>query len=240
MGNNPSSSPKAHIETAKKSGVCQLCKLKLTELPGEVRILKDNLRNLDVSQNKLQVLPAWINELTQLRGLVLSDNHIGSLPELGALKKLESLVADNNSIGALPSSFSSLNNLKTLVLSHNVLRDFPLQLCQLRHLDVVDLSGNRITQLPAQIGGLQAVELNLNQNQVSSLPETLAECPRLKVLRLEENCLQISAFTPRVMKDSQISLFAVEGNVFDMKAFHNVEGYDRYMERFTATKKKFN
>ena len=62
---------------------------------------------------------------------------------------------------------------------------------------------------------------------MSSLPENLAGCPRLKVLRLEENCLHISAFTPRIMKESQISLFAVEGNVFDMKTFHNVEGYDK-------------
>lgn len=26
--------------------------------------------------------------------------------------------------------------------------------------------------------------------------------------------------------ESKIALFAVEGNVFDMKAFHNLEGYD--------------
>lgn len=62
--------------------------------------------------------------------------------------------------------------------------------------------------------------------QVSRLPESLADCPRLKVLRLEENCLDVTAFTPRIMRDSQISLFAVEGNVFDMKTFHNVEGYE--------------
>lgn len=46
------------------------------------------------------------------------------------------------------------------------------------------------------------------------------------MLRLEENCLNISSFTPKVLKESKIALFAVEGNVFDMKAFHNLEGYD--------------
>lgn len=28
------------------------------------------------------------------------------------------------------------------------------------------------------------------------------------------------------MKSSKISLFAVEGNMFDMKAFHQLDGYD--------------
>ena len=61
---------------------------------------------------------------------------------------------------------------------------------------------------------------------MSRLSEGLVGCPRLKVLRLEENCLEISAFSPTVMKNSSIALFAVEGNVFDMKAFHNLEGYE--------------
>lgn len=46
------------------------------------------------------------------------------------------------------------------------------------------------------------------------------------MLRVEENCLEVTAFTPEIMRDSQIALLAVEGNVFDLKAFHNLEGYD--------------
>lgn len=62
--------------------------------------------------------------------------------------------------------------------------------------------------------------------QVSILPESVSRCPRLKVLRLEENCLEISAFTPQILKHSQIALLAIEGNVFDVKQFNNREGYD--------------
>ena len=67
---------------------------------------------------------------------------------------------------------------------------------------------------------------------MSILPETIAQCPRLKVLRLEENSLEISAFTPTILKKSQISLFAVEGNLFDMKSFHHLEGYDEVRSSF--------
>lgn len=63
--------------------------------------------------------------------------------------------------------------------------------------------------------------------QVSSLNEAVAECPRLKVLRLEENCLELSAFTPKILRGSQISTLAVEGNLFEAKQFHQLDGYDQ-------------
>ena len=47
--------------------------------------------------------------------------------------------------------------------------------------------------MPNGVDGLNLTELNLNQNQISSLSASLAECPRLKTLRLEENCLGLDA-----------------------------------------------
>ncbi len=82
------------------------------------------------------------------------------------------------------------------------------------------------------------MELNLNQNQLSALPDELAECPNLKVLRVEENCLTIDSFTQRILKDSKISLLALDGNLFQEKDLHHVPGYEDYMEKYTATKKK--
>lgn len=59
------------------------------------------------------------------------------------------------------------------------------------------------------------------------------------MLRLEENCLELSMLPQSILSDSQISLLAVEGNLFEIKKLRELEGYDKYMERFTATKKKF-
>lgn len=63
------------------------------------------------------------------------------------------------------------------------------------------------------------------------MSDAVSECPHLKVLRLEENCLELSAFTPKVLRDSAIALLAVEGNVFDIKAFRSLEGYDQVTYR---------
>lgn len=68
------------------------------------------------------------------------------------------------------------------------------------------------------------------------MSDELAKCSRLKTLRLEENCLQ--AISPVILKESSISLLAVDGNLFESKEFMQTEGYTDYMERYTATKKK--
>lgn len=230
-----------HIETAEKTGACQLCKAGLKEFPKDLQKLTKNLRTLDLSDNKLPELPPSIGSFSLLKNLVLSRNKLEILPEqLGNLKKLESLSLDGNSLTRLPESLSQLSNLRTLNVSENKITSFPRSLNTLKNLDAVNLSRNKITEIPEYVSTCQAIELNLNQNQISRLSESISQCPRLKVLRLEENCLDISAFTPKILKESKIALFAVEGNVFDMKSFHNLEGYEEYMERYTETKKKFN
>lgn len=88
--------------------------------------------------------------------------------ELCKLKKLETLHLGGNHITRLPADFGHLSALKTLNLSGNQLREIPNQLCSLRHLDVVDLSKNKIQSIPEEVAGVQAIEINLNQNQVSS------------------------------------------------------------------------
>ncbi len=60
-----------------------------------------------------------------------------------------------------------LKSLRTLNLSGNHFKEFPSGLGTLRHLDVLDLSKNKIQVVPAEVAELQAIEINVNQNQVS-------------------------------------------------------------------------
>lgn len=237
MGN----SIKPHLEHAQKTGVCNIEKQDLSELPEGLLALNKNLRTLNLSENKLSSLPPSIGTFTQLKILNISKNRIGSIPaEVGQLIKLETLLANDNRLTALPATVSNLRSLRDVSLASNQLKSFPTQFSALKHLNSLDLSRNRITEIPPEVRGLNVVELNVNQNQVSHMSDAVAECPNLRVLRLEENCLELTTFTPKILRDSAISLLAVEGNVFDIKAFRSLDGYDQYMERFTATKKKFS
>ncbi|XP_066254658.1 leucine-rich repeat-containing protein 57-like [Euwallacea similis] len=236
MGN---SGLKQHMETAQKTGVLKVSPGKLNQFPPGFKQLEGCLRTLDLSDNKFVILPPEISQFMQLRHLNLSKNKLTKLPDsIGALTKLETFNASDNSLSTLPRTFSNLINLKQVILSNNQLKQLPSIFCGLKHLDLLDLSGNSISIIPGEICSLFVTELNLNRNEISSLSPEIANCPRLKILRLQENCLTLGAISSRLLAESKVSNLALEGNLFELKDLANIEGYDAYMERFTAVKKK--
>ena len=103
---------------------------------------------------------------------------------------------------------------------------FPFCLCELKHLDVIDLSENKIQELPENVEKLQCIELNMNMNQLKVLPASLSLCPRLKVLRVAENLLELESITTEFLKNSQVCVLAVDGNLFQMKQLTDKDGYE--------------
>jgi len=87
-------------------------------------------------------------------------------PQIGSLQRLETLVLEQNRITSLPPTVEGLKSLRHISLASNDLRAFPVQLCAIRTLDVIDLSHNKLTDVPDAIRDLNAIELNVNQNQV--------------------------------------------------------------------------
>lgn len=229
----------AHLETAEKTGVCNLSNRKLEEFPKELERISKTLRNLDLSSNRLPDIPAVISLYSMLKCLNCEANRIDQVSdELYKLKRLETLNLGNNRVLTIPPTIGALTALKTVNLSGNKIESFPLGLTQCRHMDSVNLSRNKISSIPQGMDNFQAIELNLNQNQISFVDKSIAKCTRLKVLRLEENCLDGESFPSSILTDSNVSTLTLDGNLFTMKQFADMPGYDDYMERYTATKKK--
>ncbi|KAF3845395.1 hypothetical protein F7725_008558, partial [Dissostichus mawsoni] len=201
--------------------------------------LTANLRTVDLSGNKIEVLPPAIGNFLHMKTALPS--------EISKLKKLETLSLNGNRIVTLPSSLGQLKALRTLNLSGNRISEFPPGLGTLRHLDLLDLPGTRsgtsrhtcrscrpsrststrtrwVSVLSSDPRFKEKLPLNLNQNQISVLTEEVSKCPRLKVLRLEENCLDLSSVPQSILRDSQVSLFSVEGNLFEVKNLRDLEG----------------
>ncbi|GFS73451.1 leucine-rich repeat-containing protein 57 [Nephila pilipes] len=230
---------KPHIKNAEKTGVLQVANTGLHEFPREMFQLVNVLRTLDLSNNKICNIPPTIGNFTNLKNLTASQIKITSLPEeIGTLKKLENINFSLNDLTCLPASFSLLINLRTINLSNNKFVDLPAVFSDMKRLEMLDMSHNKLVEIPEHVKHVSAIEINFNQNQISVLSEGIAECNRLKVLRLEENCLQLSAVPEKLLTDSQISLLTIDGNLFESKDLHAREGWEKYMERFTATKKK--
>lgn len=236
MGNK---AVKQHFETAQKTGVLKISQQRLQEFPPHLRTFPNVLRTLDLSENRFVTIPEKIADFTLLKHLNFNDNRLVELPDaLGRLVKLETLNAVNNLIVRLPKQLANLVNLKQVHLSNNQIAEFPTMFCGLKHLDILELSKNKITSIPSGIKDLQVTELNVNQNQISVIAEELADCPKLKILRIEENCLPIAAIHSRILKESKISNIYLDGNMFQSKQFVDLDGYEEYMERYTAVKKK--
>lgn len=236
MGN--ASSLKNHVETSKKTGVLNLSDSHLKQYPESIDVLHLSLRTLDLSKNKLKILPKSVGQFKELKILNVSNNTLENLPaEINGLSKIETLQVSCNLLKSIPP-LNSLMFLKRASFGDNRLTVFPEFLCELKHLEALDLSKNNITQLPELIKQSRLFELNLNQNEIRKLPAGLAECSRLKTLRLEENCLELDDIPKELLTSSKVSLLCVEGNLFDMKSLMALEEYSMYMTRYTEVKKK--
>lgn len=230
---------KQHFETAQKTGILKISLMRLQEFPTPLKNFPNVLKSLDLSENRFTAIPDDIAKFTLLKTFNISSNKIEALPDtLAALVKLENLLASNNMILYVTPSLSNMRNLKQVLLANNQITQFPLMLCGLEKLDMLDLSRNKITGIPDGVQALKTVELNLNQNQISTISPDIADCPNLKTLRLEENCLQAAAIPVRLLKESVVCNLAVDGNLFSNKQFSELEGHDSYMARYTAVRKK--
>lgn len=230
---------KQHFETAQKTGVLKISQMRLNEFPSALKAFPNVLKTLDLSENRFAELPVDVGKFTILKHLNVAGNRLASIPEIiGVLVKLETLNAMNNLIVKLPPELNQCTNLKQINFSNNQINEFPIMVCGLRQLNLLDLSRNKITSIPDEVKDLQVTELNVNQNQISAISENVALCPKLKTFRIEENCLQASAALSKILKNSQICNLSVDGNLFNSKAFAELEGYEAYMERYTAARKK--
>ena len=126
-----------------------------------------NLRNLDLSDNKIASVPRWIANFKALKTLNIKMNRLTQLPEeIGQLVKLETLVICGNLLNALPKSLSKLRSLREFDASHNQISTFPVTLSSLNNLDSVDLSSNKIKSIPDGVEELQLTILSLNQVRI--------------------------------------------------------------------------
>ncbi|KAK7856109.1 plant intracellular ras-group-related lrr protein 4 [Quercus suber] len=154
-----------------------------------------SLRKLNVETNNIEEIPHSIGRCTSLRELRADYNRLKALPEaVGKINTLEVLSVRYNNIKQLPTTMSSLSDLRELDVSFNELESVPESLCFATKLVKMNIGNNfaDMTSLPRSIGNLEMLEeLDISNNQIRFLPDSFRMLTRLRVLRVEENPLEV-------------------------------------------------
>ncbi|KAF5463567.1 hypothetical protein F2P56_019470 [Juglans regia] len=154
-----------------------------------------SLKKLNVETNDIEEIPHSIGRCTSLRELCADYNRLKALPEaVGKIETLEVLSVRYNNIKQLPTTMSSLSNLRELDVSFNELESVPESLCFATKLVKMNVGNNfaDMRSLPRSIGNLEMLEeLDISNNQIRVLPDSFRMLTRLRILRVEENPLEV-------------------------------------------------
>jgi Leucine-rich repeat (LRR) protein len=96
-------------------------------------------------------------------------------------------------LGRVPEWVWEQTELETLVLADNERSEISDHIGRLKNLRMLDLGHNRLTLVPDSLGGLDALTdfLYLHDNQLSSLPSSLACLTKLRYLNISENAFEV-------------------------------------------------
>jgi len=137
-----------------------------------------NLKELDLSDNKVTRLPNSLSHLQSLKILSLSGNCIDDIQAeciSGPITAvLEQLRLENNQLQHIPNEICNLKNLRVLFLTKNFLTVLPDRFGELENLEKFYISSNQLLTLPSSFGNLRSLKtIQMARNQLTVFSECL-------------------------------------------------------------------
>lgn len=168
---------------------------KLDCVPLEISYLNGYLRSLNLADNRFADFPEAVFQLTELEVLNVGSNPFKVMPPgIGNLKNLKRLALChcNYFRGEFPADIKGLENLKELYINNNwQIYRLSNNITTLPNIDLLNLADNRIEILPESIGEIKTTRiLRLERNKIKGLPESIGAMQGLKLLYLENNQIQ--------------------------------------------------
>lgn len=129
---------------------------------------------------------SYLEDLTNMKTLVLSHNEIEDISPLQKMTELEFLNLEGNNIRKI-SALEEMD-IPVMLLSDNQITDLtPLE--NMAQPRVIELSGNSIFNIPALEDKPYLERLSLNSNKIKNI-SYLSDLPRLKHLQLGRNKIE--------------------------------------------------
>ncbi|XP_006159629.1 leucine-rich repeat-containing protein 69 isoform X3 [Tupaia chinensis] len=171
----------------------------------------ENTKIMTFTGKKIKKMPSTLEKLPALKTLDLQNNLIPEVcPEIRTLTQLTSLNLGNNLLEAVPEELKYLVSLRKLHLFGNRICRFASGVCDgLQNLILLNLNNNQLTWLPQEIGRLKSlVYMSINHNQLAIIPTEL--CSLLNLVELQLNYNQVIYIPEEIkfLKDLQKLLLA--------------------------------
>lgn len=164
-------------------------------------LISSNLKQLDLSNNKLRAVPKALSKLTNLQMLYLDHNKISDTRWLPISSKLISISLYSNDIFNASQLSQSLraykDSLNDVSLQFNRLTSIPD--LEFLNIGIIDLSNNRIADVISGSFSPVLGELNLGNNFLPSLPAVMKNMTSLTSIMLPWNVISViqgSQFPP--------------------------------------------
>lgn len=187
----------------------------------------ESLQILDMEGNKITHIPEDIGKLRRMRTLLLSDNHLDSIPweALVNLADLNQLDISSNKFSGdlLPSTLSeiTLSSLSNFDTHCNALESLPSNLI-LPSLTQFNATQNAITTTGTFFSRTPRLcHLSLSQNQLPSLPDGVVHLQHLRTLDVSNNIIE--HIDPRLGLLDDLTTFMWTGNLIRQRGWGTMD-----------------
>ncbi len=152
----------------------------------------NEILSLNASNNNLTSLSSSITALTSLVTLNLYDNFLSEVPAfLNQFPELADLSLGKNRITSFDTSFFTAPSLIILDLHSNLLTELPSLISNLTHLEALNIAGNLLADLPYTMTGMPLLNsCNMEFNQCFSLSDTMQYLKNIFSIQLLGNPMQ--------------------------------------------------
>jgi len=170
-----------------------------------------NLEDVDLSGNNLASLPHSLQKLVKISKLNMAGNNLTVLPaSISALTRLTDLSFAKNSILEIEGdALAGLTNLSSIDLQQNELVTFD-SVPKSQKLDQILLAFNRIEKLGNLERSPNISVLDLHNNKLTKLPDTVTQLFRMKTLKVSNN--DLGDINPRIALIDSLVRISIEGN----------------------------
>ena len=150
------------------------------------------LREFDVSFNKLKSIPNCFISCNFLVSVNVSFNELEDLPQsLSHSRRLLDLYAAHNKFTVIPKAILGMASLRTLILSMNRLTILHPSLNYFFFLKTLDISNNHFVAIPKEIEQLKTLKyLSVSHNLIDTIPESFEFPNSLTFLDLSFNLIK--------------------------------------------------